>query len=114
VQGYWTWGGGCPRRLGFNDFAGSGIVHLAAHRRGLAGVLLLGARKGKYGKDGSINAIPGANLPLATLGTFILWLGWFGFNGGSELKVSNISDANAVAVVFVNTNMAAAGGLVLR
>ena len=73
----------------------------------------LGARKGKYGKDGSINAIPGANMPLATLGTFVLWLGWFGFNGGSELKVSDIGEANAVAAVFVNTNMAAAGGLVM-
>ena len=76
-------------------------------------MLLLGARKGKYGKDWSINAIPGANMPLATLGTFILWLGWFGFNGGSELKVSDIGEANAVAAVFVNTNMAAAGGLVM-
>jgi len=113
VQGYWKWGGGWLDALGFNDFAGSGIVHLCGASAALAGVLLLGARKGKYGKDGSINAIPGANLPLATLGTFILWLGWFGFNGGSELKVSNIEEANAVAGVFVNTNMAAAGGLVL-
>ncbi|MCF7985532.1 MAG: ammonium transporter [Thiohalocapsa sp.] len=113
VQGYWKWGGGWLDGLGFNDFAGSGIVHLAGASAALAGVLLLGARKGKYGKDGSINAIPGANLPLATLGTFILWLGWFGFNGGSQLVVSNISDANSVAAVFVNTNMAAAGGLVL-
>jgi Amt family ammonium transporter len=109
VQGYWKWGGGWLDALGFNDFAGSGIVHLCGASAALAGVLLLGARKGKYGKDGSINAIPGANLPLATLGTFILWLGWFGFNGGSELKVSNIEEANAVAGVFVNTNMAAAG-----
>jgi Amt family ammonium transporter len=113
VQGYWKWGGGWLDGLGFNDFAGSGIVHLCGASAALAGVLLLGARKGKYGKDGSINAIPGANLPLATLGTFILWLGWFGFNGGSQLVVSNIDDANAVAAVFVNTNMAAAGGLVL-
>jgi Amt family ammonium transporter len=112
VQGYWKWGGGWLDGIGFNDFAGSGIVHLCGASAALAGVLLLGARKGKYGKDGSINAIPGANLPLATLGTFILWLGWFGFNGGSQLVVSNISDANAVAGVFVNTNMAAAGGLV--
>jgi Amt family ammonium transporter len=112
VQGYWKWGGGFLDELGFSDFAGSGIVHLAGATAALAGVLLLGARKGKYGKDGSINAIPGANLPLATLGTFILWFGWFGFNGGSELKVSNIEEANAVAAVFVNTNMAAAGGLV--
>jgi Amt family ammonium transporter len=112
VQGYWKWGGGFLDGLGFNDFAGSGIVHLCGASAALAGVILLGARKGKYGKDGSINAIPGANLPLATLGTFILWLGWFGFNGGSQLVVSNISDANAVAGVFVNTNMAASGGLV--
>jgi len=113
VQGYWKWGGGFLDGLGFNDFAGSGVVHLCGASAALAGVLLLGARRGKYGKDGSINAIPGANLPLATLGTFILWLGWFGFNGGSELKVSDIGEANAVAAVFVNTNMAAAGGLVL-
>ena len=112
MQGYWKWGGGWLDGIGFSDFAGSGIVHLCGASAALAGVLLLGARKGKYGKDGSINAIPGANLPLATLGTFILWLGWFGFNGGSQLVVSNISDANAVAAVFVNTNMAAAGGLV--
>jgi len=111
VQGYWKWGGGFLDELGFNDFAGSGVVHLCGASAALAGVLLLGARKGKYGKDGSVNAIPGANMPLATLGTFILWLGWFGFNGGSELKLSDIGEANAVAAVFVNTNMAAAGGL---
>jgi Amt family ammonium transporter len=113
VQGYWKWGGGWLDQLGFSDFAGSGVVHLCGAAAALAGVLLLGARKGKYGKDGSIQAIPGANLPLATLGTFILWLGWFGFNGGSQLKVSGFADANAVAAVFVNTNMAAAGGTVL-
>ncbi|MCG6943647.1 MAG: ammonium transporter [Thiohalocapsa sp.] len=112
VQGYWKWGGGWLDGIGFNDFAGSGVVHLCGASAALAGVLLLGARKGKYSKDGSINAIPGANMPMAALGTFILWLGWFGFNGGSELKVSNIAEANAVAGVFVNTNMAAAGGLV--
>ena len=113
VQGYWKWGGGWLDQLGFSDFAGSGVVHLAGASAALAGVLLLGARKGKYGKDGSINAIPGANLPLATLGTFILWLGWFGFNGGSQLRVSDFADANAVAAVFVNTNMAVAGGTLL-
>ncbi len=113
VQGYWKWGGGWLDELGFNDFAGSGVVHLCGASAALAGVLLLGARKGKYGKDGSINAIPGANLPLATLGTFILWLGWFGFNGGSELKISDVGEANSVAAVFVNTNMAAAGGTIL-
>ena len=111
IEGYWTWGGGFLKQLGFKDFAGSGIVHLAGASAALAGVILLGARKGKYGSRGQINAIPGANLPLATLGTFILWLGWFGFNGGSQLKISGIADANAVAAVFVNTNLAAAGGL---
>jgi Amt family ammonium transporter len=119
VEGYWTWGGGSVFGLfslgddfGFSDFAGSGIVHLAGAAAALAGVLLVGARKGKYGKQGQVNAIPGANLPLATLGTFILWMGWFGFNGGSVLKLGDISSANAVAMVFVNTNAAAAGGVV--
>ncbi len=112
VQGYWKWGGGWLDEAGFLDFAGSGLVHLAGGAAALAGVLLLGARKGKYGPKGEVRPIPGANLPLATLGTFILWFGWFGFNGGSELKVSDIGEANAVARVFVNTNMAAAGGVV--
>ena len=111
VQGYWKWGGGFLDALGFLDFAGSGVVHLCGAAAALAGVLLLGARSGKYSK-GRIKAIPGSNLPLATLGTFILWLGWFGFNGGSELKISNIEEANAVSMIFVNTNTAAAGGLV--
>ncbi len=111
VQGYWKWGGGFLDGLGFLDFAGSGVVHMCGATAAIAGVLLLGARKGKYSKSGQVNAIPGANLPLATLGTLILWLGWFGFNGGSELKVSDVGEANAVALVFVNTNMAAAGGL---
>lgn len=112
VQGFWKWGGGFLDANGFLDFAGSGVVHLCGASAALAGVLLLGARKGKYSKDGKINAIPGANLPLATLGTFILWLGWFGFNGGSELVISNVAEANAVSLVIVNTNMAAAGGVV--
>lgn len=112
MQGYWKWGGGFLDGLGFNDFAGSGVVHLCGATAALAGVLLLGARNGKYGANGQINPIPGANMPLATLGTFILWMGWFGFNGGSELILSNIEEANAVALVFVNTNMAAAGGVV--
>ena len=119
VEGYWTWGGGSVFGLfslgddfGFSDFTGSGIVHLAGAAAALAGVLLLGARKGKYGEQGQINAIPGANMPLATLGTFILWMGWFGFNGGSVLKLGDISSANSVAMVFVNTNAAAAGGVV--
>ena len=112
VQGFWKWGGGFLEQAGFLDFAGSGVVHLCGAAAALAGVLLLGARKGKYGKKGQVNAIPGSNLPLAALGTLILWLGWFGFNGGSELRVSDVGEANSVALVFVNTNMAAAGGLV--
>ncbi len=111
VEGYWKWGGGFLDKLGFLDFAGSGVVHLTGASAALAGVLLLGARKGKYSK-GRVKPIPGHNLPLATLGTFILWMGWFGFNGGSELKISNITEANAVSMVFVNTNTAAAGGLI--
>ena len=113
VQGYWTWGGGfLGETFGYSDYAGSGIVHLAGAAAALAGVFVLGARKGKYGPKGQVNAIPGANLPLATLGTLILWMGWFGFNGGSELKVSDVGSANAVALVFTNTNLAAAAGLV--
>ncbi|WP_317622582.1 ammonium transporter [Ketobacter sp.] len=116
MEGNWTWGGGAVfgmytlGDLGFSDFAGSGIVHMAGAAAALAGVLLLGARKGKYGPNGQVNAIPGANLPLATLGTFILWMGWFGFNGGSVLKLGDIANANSVAMVFLNTNTAAAGG----
>ena len=118
MEGAWTWGSQevfgmySLAEAGFSDFAGSGIVHMAGAAAALAGVLVLGARKGKYGKDGKVTAIPGANLPLATLGTFILWMGWFGFNGGSVLATSTVENANAVAVVFMNTNMAAAGGLV--
>ena len=112
VQGFWKWGGGFLQEAGFLDFAGSGVVHLCGAAAALAGVLLLGARKGKYGKDGRINAIPGSNLPLAALGTLVLWLGWFGFNGGSQLIVSDVENSNAVALIFVNTNMAAAGGLI--
>jgi len=113
MQGFWNWGGGfLADKFAYFDFAGSGTVHLCGAAAALAGVLVLGARKGKYTPAGQVNAIPGCNLPLATLGTLILWLGWFGFNGGSELKLSNVGEANAVALVFVNTNMAAAGGLV--
>ncbi|MBF57909.1 ammonium transporter [Halomonas sp. FeN2] len=112
VSGYWTWGGGWLSEVGYSDYAGSGIVHLAGAAAALAGVIVLGPRKGKYGKDGSIHAIPGANMPLATLGTFILWMGWFGFNGGSELKLAAVDSANNVAQVFVNTNAAAAGGVI--
>ena len=118
LEGSWTWGGSDVFGLynlgdyGFSDFAGSGIVHMAGAAAALAGVLVLGARKGKYNKDGSSNAIPGANLPLATLGTFILWMGWFGFNGGSVLKLGDIANAHSVAMVFLNTNTAAAGGAI--
>ena len=118
MEGAWTWGGvdvfGMYNLgdLGFSDFAGSGIVHMAGAAAALAGVLLLGARKGKYGPNGEIHAIPGANLPLATLGTFILWMGWFGFNGGSVLKLGDAASAHSVAMVFLNTNTAAAGGAV--
>ena len=112
IQGAWSWGGGFLDELGYADFAGSGIVHMAGAAAALAGVIVLGARKGKYTKDGKINAIPGANLPLATLGTFILWMGWFGFNGGSVLASAEVATANEVAVVFMNTNMAASGGAI--
>jgi Amt family ammonium transporter len=118
MEGSWTWGSedvfGMYNlgSLGFLDFAGSGIVHMAGASAALAGVLLLGARKGKYGANGEIRPIPGANLPLATLGTFILWMGWFGFNGGSVLATASVDSANAVAVVFMNTNAAAAGGVI--
>jgi len=119
LEGYWTWGGGEVFGLfslgddfGFSDFAGSGIVHMAGASAALAGVLLLGARKGKYGPDGHANALPGSNLPLATLGTFILWMGWFGFNGGSVLKLGDAANAHSVAMVFLNTNAAAATGLI--
>ena len=118
LEGSWTWGGNDVFGLynlgdmGFSDFAGSGIVHMAGAAAALAGVLLLGARKGKYGSNGEIRAIPGANLPLAALGTLILWMGWFGFNGGSVLKLGDIASANSVAVVFLNTNAAAAGGAI--
>ena len=119
LEGSWTWGGNDVFGLynlgdyGFSDFAGSGIVHLAGAVAALTGVILLGPRKGKYSADGKINPIPGANLPLATLGTFILWMGWFGFNGGSVLKLGDAASANSVAMVFLNTNAAAAGGVIV-
>ena len=118
LEGSWTWGGASVFGLyslsdfGFYDFAGSGIVHMAGAAAALAGVLLLGPRKGKYDKDGNSKPILGANLPLATLGTFILWMGWFGFNGGSVLAMASKESADAVAMVFVNTNAAAAGGVI--
>ena len=118
MEGAWTWNGDDVfglynlGDLGFSDFAGSGIVHMAGAAAALAGVILLGARKGKYGPNGEIKAIPGANLPMATLGPFILWMGWFGFNGGSVLKLGDIDSAHSVAMVFLNTNAAAAGGAI--
>ena len=118
MEGNWTWGSESVFGWytlgdeGFSDFAGSGIVHMAGAAAGVAGVLMIGARKGKYTADGKVNAIPGANMPLATLGTFILWMGWFGFNGGSVLATASVSDATAVANVFMNTNAAAAGGCI--
>ncbi|WP_394131232.1 ammonium transporter [Shewanella maritima] len=112
ISGYWTWGGGFVAEAGFVDFAGSGIVHMAGAAAAISGVLLLGARKGKYGPNGQVNPIPGSNLPMATLGMFILWMGWFGFNGGSQLLVSDAENATAVAKIFVNTNSAAAFGAV--
>jgi Amt family ammonium transporter len=113
IQGHWSWGGGfLGETFGYSDYAGSGIVHLAGAAAALAGVMVLGPRHGKYGPKGQIRAFPGANMPLATIGTFILWLGWFGFNGGSELSMGSKGAADAVATVFLNTNAAAAAGLV--
>ena len=115
MEGSWTWNGDSVfglYSLNYSDYAGSGIVHMAGAAAALAGVMLLGPRKGKYKADGSVHPIPGANMPLATLGTFILWMGWFGFNGGSTLKLGGIDVANEVANVFLNTNAAAAGGLI--
>ena len=112
VQGYWNWGGGFLSTLGYSDYAGSGTVHLLGAAAALGVVTLLGARNGKYGADGSINPMPGSNIPLAALGVLILWLGWFGFNGGSELVISDEASAIAVSQVFLNTNMAAAGGVI--
>jgi len=112
IQGSWTWGGGWLAEMGFSDFAGSTIVHSVGGWAAVTGALILGARKGKYGPNGRVNPMPGANLPLATLGTFILWLGWFGFNGGSQLALGSALDATAMAIVFTNTNLAAAGGVV--
>ena len=118
LEGSWTWGGNDVFGLynlgnfGFYDFAGSGIVHMAGASAAIAGVMILGSRKGKYDKDGNSKPMLGSNLPLATLGTFILWLGWFGFNGGSVLAMASKESADAVAMVFVNTNAAAAGGVI--
>ena len=112
IQGYWNWGEGFLYQMGYSDYAGSGTVHLCGAAAALAVVNVLGPRKGKYNSDGSSNIIPGSNIPMAALGVWILWLGWFGFNGGSELVVSNEAAAIAVSQVFLNTNIAAAGGVV--
>lgn len=110
IEASWQWGGGWLSETGFYDFAGSTLVHATGGFAALAGALILGPRLGKYAKDGKVNPMPGSNLALATLGTFILWLGWFGFNGGSQLALGTEADANAVAIIFANTNMAAAAG----
>ncbi|MDA0976187.1 MAG: ammonium transporter, partial [Proteobacteria bacterium] len=112
IQGYWNWGGGFLSSMGYSDYAGSGTVHLCGAAAALAVVLVLGPRNGKYAKDGTSLPMPGSNIPMAALGVWILWLGWFGFNGGSELIVSTEASAIAVSQVFLNTNMAAAGGVV--
>ena len=112
IQGSWTWGGGWLAEMGFSDFAGSTIVHSVGGWAALTGAIILGPRKGKYGPDGRVNAMPGANLPLATLGTFVLWFGWFGFNGGSQLALGTGLDAIAMSIVYVNTNLGAAAGVV--
>jgi ammonium transporter, Amt family len=111
ISGAWQWGGGWLSEMGFSDFAGSTLVHSVGGWAALAGAILLGARKGKYGPRGEVYPMLGSSLPLATLGTFILWLGWFGFNGGSQLALGTAADAIAIATIYVNTNLAAAGGL---
>jgi len=112
IQGSWTWGGGWLSEMGFSDFAGSSIVHSVGGWAALVGAIILGPRRGKFGANGQVQPLPGANLPLATLGTFILWFGWFGFNGGSQLALGSAADAAAIAIVYVNTNLGAAGGVV--
>ena len=112
IQGSWTWGGGWLSEMGFSDFAGSTIVHSVGGWAALSGAIILGARTGKYSKTGQVNPMPGSNLPLATLGTFILWLGWFGFNGGSQLAMGSAADIRDISSIYINTNLAAAGGVV--
>jgi len=113
IQGAWNWGGGfLSGVVGYSDYAGSGTVHLCGAAAALAVVMVLGPRNAKYAPDGTSLPIPGSNIPMAALGVWILWLGWFGFNGGSELIVSNEASAIAVSQVFMNTNMAACGGVV--
>ena len=113
IQGSWSWGQGYLYQIGFLDFAGSTIVHSVGGWAALMGVLIIGARHGKYGKDGRVNPMPGSNLPLATLGTFVLWFGWFGFNGGSQLAMGSADDVKAIANIYINTNIAAAAGVVV-
>ena len=113
IQGSWSWGGGFLSEAGFLDFAGSSIVHGVGGWAALTGAIILGARKGKYAEDGSITPMPGSNLPLATLGTFLLWFGWFGFNGGSQLAMGTAADVAAISNIYINTNLAAAGGVVV-
>jgi len=112
IQGSWGWGGGWLSEMGFADYAGSTIVHSVGGWAALTGAIILGARKGKYGKDGSVNPMPGSNIPLATLGTFILWMGWYGFNGGSVLALGDAASAIEMSNVMANTNMAACGGMI--
>jgi Amt family ammonium transporter len=112
IQGSWTWGGGWLKEMGFSDFAGSTLVHSVGGWAALVGAIILGPRKGKFGPNGQVQPIPGANLPLATLGTFVLWFGWFGFNGGSQLALGSAADVTAIGIVYVNTNLAAAAGVV--
>ncbi|WP_349358525.1 ammonium transporter [Stappia sp.] len=112
IAGSWQWGAGWLSEMGFSDFAGSTLVHSVGGWAALAGALILGARKGKYGADGTVHALPGSSMPLATLGTFILWLGWFGFNGASQLAMGTIGDASDISRIFANTNLAAAAGVV--
>ncbi|MEM6933997.1 MAG: ammonium transporter [Pseudomonadota bacterium] len=112
IQASWKWGGGFLDGMGFLDFAGSTVVHSVGGWAALAGAIVLGSRLGKYKDDGSVNPMPGSSLPLATLGTFILWLGWFGFNGGSQLAMGSVGDVADVSRIFSNTNAAAAGGVV--
>jgi len=113
IQGSWTWGAGWLSEIGFSDFAGSTIVHSVGGWCALAGCLVVGARKGKYAENGKVNSMPASSLPLATLGTFLLWFGWFGFNGGSQLALGSVADASAMARIFCNTNLAAAGGVIV-
>ena len=110
ITGSWQWGGGWLSELGFSDFAGSTLVHSVGGWAAITGAIILGARKGKFSADGSVNPMPASNVPLAVLGTFILWLGWFGFNGGSQLAMGTIADAGDVSRIFANTNIAAAAG----